>query len=111
MRYLIMIMALVFALPMYADSNEADRYVREAEYYQKKAESYRREAQYYLKKAEGYEREAAYYSKKGKADTARSYRRRAKNAMGSYETQMRYASRADDQAADYLKRAARALER
>ncbi len=37
MRYLILIMALVFALPMYADTNDGDRYVREAEYYQKKA--------------------------------------------------------------------------
>lgn len=33
---------------VYAD--DADRYVREAEYYQKKADGYRREAAYYLKK-------------------------------------------------------------
>lgn len=35
---------------VYAD--DADRYVREAGYYQKKADGYRREAAYYLKKAE-----------------------------------------------------------
>lgn len=31
--------------------------------------------------------------------------------MDSYEIQMRYVATADDRAADYLKRAARALER
>lgn len=35
-----------------ARRDDADRYVREAEYYQKKAVGYRREASYFLKKAE-----------------------------------------------------------
>ncbi len=38
---------------------QADCYIKEAEYYQRKADNYRREAQYYLKKADGYERDAA----------------------------------------------------
>ena len=59
----------------YADN--ADRYVREAEYYQKKADSYRREAKYYLKKAEGYTREAAYYTRKGKTSRAKGYQKKA----------------------------------
>lgn len=93
------------------DSRQAERYVKEAEYYQKKADGYRREARYYLKKAEGYEREAAYYTQKGNTDRAKDYQRRASRAMDSYKTQMRYAANADDKAADYLKRAARLLER
>ena len=101
---------------VYAD--DADRYVREAEYYQKKADGYRREAAYYLKKAEQYERDAAYYTKKdaayytkkGKTDTAKSCQRKAKRAMDNYKTQRRYASCADEKAADYLKRASNALE-
>ncbi len=41
-------------------ADAADRYVREAECYQKKADGYRREAAYYLKKAEQYDQAAAY---------------------------------------------------
>ena len=93
---------------VYAD--DADRYVREAEYYQKKADGYRREAAYYLKMAEQYERDAAYYTKKGKTDTAKSYQRKAKRALHRYQTQLRYASSADEKVADYLKRASNALE-
>lgn len=92
------------------DSSQAERYVKEAEYYQKKADGYRREAQYYLKKAEDYEREAAYYTRKGKTDRAKYYQRKALQAMDCYRTQMRYAARADDKAADYLKRASRLLQ-
>lgn len=90
---------------------QARQYTQEAEYYQKKADGYRREAQYYLKKAEGYQREAAYYTRKGDVDRATSYTRRANSAMDDYKTQMRYASNADDKAADYLKKAARLLQK
>lgn len=93
------------------DSSQAERYVKEAEYYQKKADSYRREAQYYLKKAEEYEREAAYYTKRGKTDRAKGYQRKAAIAMDDYRTQLRYASNADDKAADYLRRASKLLRR
>lgn len=110
MRWLIVLMMMAFFVPMYANQDDADRYVREAEYYQKKADGYRREAAYYLKKAEQYDRDAAYYTKKGKADTAKSYQRKAKRAIGSYRTQLKYALKADDKAADYLKRASNALE-
>lgn len=90
---------------------QARQYTQEAEYYQKKADSYRREAQYYLKKAEGYQREAAYYTRKGDADRAKNYTRRPNSAMDDYKTQMRYASNADDKAADYLKKAAGILQK
>lgn len=90
---------------------QARQYTQEAEYYQKKADGYRREAQYYLKKAEGYQRKAAYYTRKGDVDRATSYTRRANSAMDDYKTQMRYASNADDKAADYLKKAARLLQK
>ncbi len=93
------------------DSRQAERYVKEAEYYQKKADGYRREARYYLKKAEGYEREAAYYTGKGNTNRAKDYQRRASRAMDDYKTQMRYAANADDKAADYLKRAAKLLQK
>lgn len=98
----------------YADdysARQAMRYTQDAEYYQKKADSYRREAQYYLKKAEGYQRDAAYYTRKGDAGRARDYNRRADRAMDDYKTQMRYADNADDKAADYLKKAARLLQK
>lgn len=94
---------------VYAD--DTDKYVREAEYYQKKADGYRREAAYCLKKAEGYQREAAYYTKKGKTDTAKSYQRKAARAMDDYMTQLRYAAYADDKAADYLRRASNKIRK
>ncbi len=93
------------------DTRQAKRYTQEAEYYQKKADGYRREAQYYLKKAEGYQREAAYYTRKRDTDRAKDYNRRADRAMYDYKTQMRYAANADEKAADYLKRAARLLQK
>lgn len=93
------------------DTRQVKRYTQEAEYYQKKADGYRREAQHYLKKAEGYQREAAYYIRKGDTDRAMDYNRRADRAMDDYKTQMRYAANADEKAADYLKRAARLLQK
>ncbi len=93
------------------NARQAKRYTQEAEYYQKKADGYRREAQYYLKKAEGYQREAAYYTRKGDTGRAKDYNRRTDRAMDDYKTQMRYAADADDKAADYLKRAARLLQK
>lgn len=93
------------------NTTQAKQYTKEAEYYQKKADGYRREAQYYLKKAEGHQREAAYYNRKGDVDRAKDYTRRAKSAMYGYKTQMRYAANADDKAADYLKRAAKLLQK
>lgn len=116
-RFILMIIAAVcMMMPVYAgpsdyDLKQAKYYTQEAEYYQKKADGYRREAQYYQKKAEGYQREAAYYTRKGDADRARDYSRRAERAMDDYKTQMKYAADADDKAADYLKRAARLLEK
>mgnify|MGYP003161467156 CR=1 FL=1 len=75
------------------------------------AKQYTREAQYYLKKAEGYQREAAYYTRKGDTDRAKDYTRRANSAMDDHKAQMRYAANADDKAADYLKKAARLLQK
>lgn len=103
----IMSTQLIFA----DDSRQAERYVKEAEYYQKKADNYRREAQNYLKKAEGYERDASYYTKRGKTDRAKDYQRKALRAMDNYRTQMRYAANADDKAADYLRKASNLLRR
>jgi len=102
---------MAFPAPDDYDVRQAKRYTQEAEYYQKKADGYRREAQYYLRKAESYQREAAYYTRKGDADRAKDYNRRADRAMDGYKTQMRYASNADDKAADYLNRAARLLKK
>lgn len=42
MRWVIVLMMMAFFVPMYANQDDADRYVREAEYYQKKADGYRR---------------------------------------------------------------------
>lgn len=115
-RFIIIFITLISALMAFSatddyDTRQAKRYTQEAEYYQKKADGYRREAQYYLKKAEGYQREAAYYTRKGDADRAKDYTRSADRAMDNYRTQMRYAANADDKAADYLKRAARLLQK
>lgn len=112
MRYVLFlfIMAITGSLTCaYADN--AEQYVREAEYYQKKSDGYRREAHYYLKKAEGYEREAVYYTRKGNTDRAKDYQRKATRAMDNYKTQLGYAANADDKAADYLNRAARLLKK
>lgn len=112
MRYVLFLIIMVIASSIncaYADN--ADRYVREAEYYQKKADGYRREAQYYLKKAEGYTKEAAYYTRKGKTDRVKDYQRKATRAMDDYKTQLRYAANADDKAAHCLKRASGLLKK
>lgn len=115
-RFIIIFITFICALAAFSASDDytarqARRYTQEAEYYQKKADGYRREAQYYLKKAEGYQREAAYYTRRGDAGRAKDYNRRADRAMDDYKTQMRYAANADDTAADYLRRAARLLQR
>lgn len=115
-RLVTLILAVLFTAIAYSatddyNTRQAKQYTKEAEYYQKKADNHRREAQYYLKKAEGYQREAAYYTRKGNADRAKDYNRRAERAMDNYKTQMRYAANADDKAADYLKRAARLLQK
>lgn len=115
-RFVIILTTLLCAIIAYSATDDynfqqAKRYTQEAEYYQKKADGYRREAQYCLKKAEGYQREAAYHTRKGDADRAKDYNRRADRAMDDYKTQMRYAANADEKAADYLKRAARFLQK
>lgn len=96
---------------MASSDSQAGRYVREAQYYQKKADNHRKEAAYHLKKAESYQREASYYTKKSKTDTAKGYLRKAEREMDSYRTQLNYAAIAEDKAADYLKRAARLLQK
>lgn len=93
------------------NTTQAKQYMKEAEYYKKRADGCRREAQYYLKKAEGYQHEAAYYTRKGNPNRAKDYTRRANNAMDNYKTQMRYASNADDKAADYLNKAGKLLQK
>lgn len=115
-RFVIILTTLLCAIMAYSatddyNSQQAKRYTQEAEYYQKKADGYRREAQYCLKKAEGYQREAAYHTRKGDTDRAKDYNRRADRPMDDYKTQMRYAANADEKAADYLKRAARFLQK
>lgn len=113
MRFIVtLILCMMSAQLIFADdSRQAERYVKEAEYYQKKADGYRREAQYYLKKAEGYQKEAAYYTRNGRTDRAKDYQRRASRAMDDYKTQLRYAANEDDKAADYLRRASNLLRR
>lgn len=92
-----------------SSDTQVDRYVCEAQYYQKKAEKYRKEASYHLKKAGSYQREVAYYTKKGKTDTAKIYQRKAEREIDSYRNQLNYAAKAEDKAADYLKRASNLL--
>lgn len=102
----IFLILTLFFLPICVfATTDADRWVAEAEYYQKKADGYRREALYHLKKAANYEREASYYSRKGKPDRAKSFQRRATKEMNEYKIQLKYAAKAEDRAADYLKRA------
>lgn len=113
MRFIVtLILCAISAQFLFADnSRQAERYVKEAEYYQKRADNYRREAQFYLKKAEAYERDAAYYTKRENTDRAKDYQRKASRAMDDYKTQMRYAANADDRAADYLRKASNLLRR
>lgn len=107
-----LIICAISAHILFADNGrQADRYVKEAEYYQRKADNYRREAQFYLKKAEGYERDATSHTKKGNTDRAKYLQRKASRAMEYYWTQMRYATNADDRAADYLRKASNILRK
>lgn len=109
MRYILLILLSVLTVQyvMASSDSQPDRYVREAQYYQRKAEKHRKEAAYHLKKAESYQREAAYYTKKGKADTAKSYQRKAEQEMDTYRTQLKYSPNAEEKAASYLKRASK----
>ncbi len=113
MRNIIVFLLLMLSAgaPVQTFADDAARYIREAEYYQKKADSYRREAAYYLKKAESYQREAAYYTKKGNVDRAKNYQRDASRAMDDYKRQLNYAAKAEEKAADYLKRAEKATRK
>lgn len=65
----------------------------------------------YARKAQGYQREAEYYTRRGDIDRATTRTRYSKDAMGRYETQLKYASDADEKAAVYLRRAAEALKK
>lgn len=65
----------------------------------------------YARKAQGYQREAEYYTRRGDIDRATIRTRYSKDAMGRYETQLKYASDADEKAAVYLRRAAEALKK
>lgn len=110
--FVTLILCAISAQLIFADnSRQAERYVKEAEYYQRKADNYRREAQYQLKRAERYEREAACLAKKGKPDRAKAVQRKASRAMAEYKTQLRYAANADDRAADYLRMASNMLRK
>ena len=93
------------------NARQAKWHMREAEYYQKKAEGHRKEAQYFLKKAEDYQREAAYYIRKGDADRTKDYNRRAERAIDDYKTQLSYAKKADETAADHMRKANNALRK
>lgn len=90
---IVFILVLLSLQSRYAD--DTDRYIREAEYYQKKADGYRRNAACFLKKAERYQREAAYYTIKGKTDRVNNCQRKAKRAMDNYTAQIRYSANAE----------------
>ncbi len=112
-RFIItLILCTLSAHILFADNGkQVDCYIKEAEYYQRKADNYRREVQYDLKKAERYERDMAYHTKKGNTDWAKDFQRKASKAMEDYRTQMRYAANADDKAADYLHKASNILRK
>ena len=93
------------------DKRQAESHARQAEYYQREAASARRDADYYAREAESARRDALYYIRNGNASRARSCRERADRAIYNYRSKIDAARRADDRAADYLRRATDALER
>lgn len=113
-KFLLILLLSVCNISSFADdynARQAKWHMREAEYYQKKAEGHRKEAQYFLKKAEDYQREAAYYIRKGDADRTKDYNRRAERAIDDYKTQLSYAKKADETAADHMRKANNALRK
>lgn len=101
--------ALIAPVSASADSAEAQRCTREAEYYQRKAKGYNDDAEYYRRKAQDYTSDAEYYIKRGEADRALSQLNNARSALDSYKTQKRYAKDAESRAKEYLDKAKRAL--
>ncbi len=109
--FVTLILCAISAQLLFADNSwQTDRYIKETEYYQRKAESHRKEAAYHLKKAESYQREAAYYTRKGKTETAKGYQRKAEREKDFYRNQLNYAAKIEVKAADYLKRASNLLK-
>lgn len=91
------------------DTRQARSYISDAEYKMRQAENLRRDAEYYKRQAESNQRDAAYYTRRGDTSRAKEYQRKADKALGTYNSKMREATRADHDAADYLRRAANKL--
>ena len=80
------------------DQDKTQQYLREAEYYNKKAEMYERDAAYYTKKAESYMRQADYYSRKKNSSRAQVYTRYAKDALSKANLRLKWANDAREKA-------------
>lgn len=93
------------------DMNRAKSLIADAEYQQRQAAGYLREAEYYKRQAAGHEREADYYRRQRKPDREADYRRKAEQARRRAEEELRKMDRVNSNAADYLRSAARYLER
>ena len=89
----------------------AEKYTREAKYYQQKAVDYRKDANYYLNKAKEYQRESVYYTKKGDLGRAKTRTKYYEDAMYKYKLRIRYAEVTENKAALYHRKASGALKK
>lgn len=112
LRFFVTLFLFAVAIPFVnaEDSQQAQRYVKEAEYYQRQAESYRSDAESYLRKAKSAESDAAYYLRNKRYDKARDCCRKAADAMDNYQNWLNSACNSASKAEDYLRKAANALD-
>lgn len=92
------------------DTDKAQQYLKEAEYYNKKAEGYEREALYYNQQAEGYIKQADYYTRKKDTRRANTYTSRANGAFSKAKLRMKWAKDAREKAQLRLKWARQAAK-
>ena len=115
-KALLLICVIVISVSAgYAQSNYnlklAEKYTREAKYYQQKAADYRKDANYYFNKAKKYQRESVYYTKKVDVVRAKTKTIDYEDAMDKYKLSIRYAEEAEDKAALYHRKVAGALRK
>ena len=72
-------------------TDNAQKYLREAQQYNEKAEKYEREAEQLTKKANDYTRQADRYAKKKDFSQSRLYSNWANDALSKAQTRMRWA--------------------
>ena len=82
----------------FIQTDNVQKYLREAQQYNEKAERYEREAEQLTKKANNYTRQADNYAKKKDYRQSRLYTKWANDALSKAQTRLKWAKEARDKA-------------